>query len=81
MGGLVGLGGAAGDAQGIHDFLGRAALNGELGDLPCGSGNFTIHTGGPSSQRFKLPNVLGIGHKLKLIHTVLREREVVRRSR
>ena len=49
--------------------------------LGFGSGDLTIRTGGSNSQQFELPNVLGIGRKLKLIHTMLQEREVVRGSR
>jgi hypothetical protein len=49
--------------------------------LGFGSGDLTVRTGGSNSQQFDLPNVLGIGRKLKLIHTMLQEREVVRGSR
>jgi hypothetical protein len=49
--------------------------------LGFGSGDLTVHTGGSSSQQLQLPNVLGIGRKLKLVHTMLQEREVVRGSR
>ena len=49
--------------------------------LGFGSGDLTVRTGGPSPQQLPWPNVLGIGHKLALIHTMLQEREVVRGSR
>jgi hypothetical protein len=49
--------------------------------LGFGSGDLTVRTGGASSQQMELPNVLGIGHKLRLIHTMLQEREVVRAAR
>ena len=49
--------------------------------LGFGSGDLTVRTGGANSQQLELPNVLGIGGKLNLIHTMLQEREVVRGSR
>ena len=49
--------------------------------LGFGSGDLTVRTGGPSPQQLPWPNVLGIRGKLKLIHTMLQEREVVRGSR
>jgi len=49
--------------------------------LGFGSGDLTVRTGGANSQQLELPNVLGIGRKLALIHTMLQEREVVRGSR
>jgi hypothetical protein len=49
--------------------------------LGFGSGDLTVRTGGASSQQLELPNVLGISRKLKLIHIMLQEREVVRGSR
>ena len=49
--------------------------------LGFGSGDLTVRTGGSNSQQLELPNVLGIGGKLNLIHTMLQEREVVRGSR
>lgn len=49
--------------------------------LGFGSGDLTVRTGGPNSQQLELPNVLGVGHKLRLIHTMLQEREVVRAAR
>jgi hypothetical protein len=49
--------------------------------LGFGSGDLTVRTGGSNSQVLQLPNVLGIGRKLRLIHMMLQEREVVRGSR
>jgi hypothetical protein len=49
--------------------------------LGFGSGDLTVRTGGSHSQQLQMPNVLGIGRKLNLIHTMLQEREVVRGSR
>jgi hypothetical protein len=49
--------------------------------LGFGSGDLTVRTGGSNSQQIEWHNVLGIGHKLALIHTMLQEREVVRGSR
>jgi hypothetical protein len=49
--------------------------------LGFGSGDLTIRTGGANSQQLAWPNVLGIGRKLRLIHLMLQEREVVRGSR
>jgi hypothetical protein len=49
--------------------------------LGFGSGDLTVRTGGSNSQILQLPNVLGISRKLRLIHTMLQEREVVRGSR
>ncbi|HEY1379349.1 MAG TPA: hypothetical protein VGF55_21275 [Gemmataceae bacterium] len=46
--------------------------------LGFGSGDLTVRTGGPNTRQLELPNVLGIGRKLALIHTMLQEREVVR---
>jgi hypothetical protein len=46
-----------------------------------GSGDLTVRTGGSNSQVLQLPNVLGINRKLRLIHMMLQEREVVRGSR
>jgi hypothetical protein len=45
------------------------------------SGDLTVRTGGPTTRQLELPNVLFIGRKLALIHTMLQEREVVRGSR
>jgi hypothetical protein len=49
--------------------------------LGFGSGDLTVRTGAAGSRPLELPNVLGIGRKLALIHTMLQEREVVRGSR
>jgi hypothetical protein len=49
--------------------------------LGFGSGDLTVRTSGSNGQQLQLPNVLGIGRKLALIHTMLQEREVVRGSR
>jgi hypothetical protein len=49
--------------------------------LGFGSGDLTVRTGGSNPQQLEWPNVLGIGRKLRLIHTMLQEREVVRGSR
>jgi hypothetical protein len=49
--------------------------------LGFGSGDLTVRTGGSNPQHIECPNVLAIGRKLKLIHTMLQEREVVRGSR
>jgi hypothetical protein len=49
--------------------------------LGFGSGDLTVRTGGSNSQVLELPNVLGINRKLRAIHTMLQEREVVRGSR
>jgi hypothetical protein len=49
--------------------------------LGFGSGDLTVRTGGSNSQVLQLPNVLGISRKLRLIHTMLQEREVVPGSR
>jgi hypothetical protein len=49
--------------------------------LGFGSGDLTVRTGGQNTRQLELPNVMGIGHKLNLIHTMLQEREVVRGSR
>jgi hypothetical protein len=49
--------------------------------LGFGSGDLTVRTSGSSPVQIEWPNVLGIGRKLQLIHTMLQEREVVRGSR
>jgi hypothetical protein len=48
--------------------------------LGFGSGDLTVRTAGQGAP-LQLPNVLGIGRKLNLIHMMLQEREVVRASR
>jgi hypothetical protein len=49
--------------------------------LGFGAGDLTVSTSGPSPKQFEMPNILGVGRKLSLIHTMLQEREVVRGSR
>jgi len=49
--------------------------------LGFGSGDLTVRTGGSTPVQLEWPNVLFIGGKLRLIHTMLQEREVVRGSR
>jgi hypothetical protein len=49
--------------------------------LGFGSGDLTVLTAGSTPMQLEWPNVLGIGRKLQLIHTMLQEREVVRGSR
>jgi hypothetical protein len=49
--------------------------------LGFGTADLTVFTSGANSQQLEMPNVLGIGHKLEQIHTMLLEREVVRGSR
>jgi hypothetical protein len=49
--------------------------------LGFGSGDLTVRPGGVSARQLELPNVLGIGRKLRLIHTMLQEREVVKGPR
>ncbi len=46
--------------------------------LGFGSGDLTVHTSGANAQQFDMPNVLGIDSKLRLIHTMLQELEVVK---
>jgi hypothetical protein len=48
--------------------------------LGFGAGDLTVRTSGTNPQQFEMPNVLGVGRKLALIHTMLQEREVVRAS-
>jgi hypothetical protein len=48
--------------------------------LGFGSGDLTVRTGGSTPEQLQWPNVLGIAGKLKLINTMLQEREVVRGS-
>jgi FlaA1/EpsC-like NDP-sugar epimerase len=49
--------------------------------LGFGSGDLTVRTSGTNPRLFEMPNVLGVGRKLALIHTMLQDREVVRGSR
>jgi hypothetical protein len=49
--------------------------------LGFGAGDITVRTVGANPMQFEMPNVLGVGRKLALIHTMLQEREVVRGSR
>jgi len=46
--------------------------------LGFGSGDLIVNTSGTNSRQFEMPNVLLIGYKLRLIHTMLQEREVVK---
>lgn len=46
--------------------------------LGLGSGDLIVNTSGASAHHFDLPNVLFVGHKLKLIEEMLRETPVVR---
>jgi hypothetical protein len=45
--------------------------------LGLGSGDLIVKTGGVNAQHFDMPNVLFVGHKVKLIQQMLQEREVV----
>jgi hypothetical protein len=49
--------------------------------LGFGSGDLTVRVGGSSQQQLELPNILSIASKMRLIQTMLQEREVVRASR
>ena len=49
--------------------------------LGFGSGDLTVRTSGPNPRQFEMPNVLSIGRKLRVINTMLQEREVVRGTR
>jgi hypothetical protein len=46
--------------------------------LGFGTADLTVYTTGASSRQFEMPNVLGIGRKLALIHTMLQELEVTK---
>jgi hypothetical protein len=46
--------------------------------LGFGSADLTVFTSGANSQQIEMPNVFGIGHKLRLINTMLQELEVVK---
>jgi hypothetical protein len=43
-----------------------------------GTADLTVYTTGANSRQIDLPNVLGIGRKQALIHTMLQEIEVTR---
>jgi hypothetical protein len=49
--------------------------------LGFGTADLTVFTSGANAQQIEMPNVLGIGHKLEQIRTMLQEREVVSGSR
>jgi hypothetical protein len=49
--------------------------------LGFGAGDLTVRTAGPALKQFEMPNILFVGKKLAMIHTMLQEREVVRGSR
>jgi hypothetical protein len=72
----IGLGETVYDTRGMvverrRDDLFRHGL------LGFGSGDLTVRTAGGGGRLLEMPNVLFIGHKLKLIHMMLQEREVV----
>jgi hypothetical protein len=46
--------------------------------LGFGTADLTVFTSGANAQQIEMPNVLGIGHKLGLINTMLQELEVTR---
>ena len=46
--------------------------------LGFGTSDLTVFTSGANAQPIEMPNVLGIGHKLTLIHTMLQELEVTK---
>ena len=46
--------------------------------LGFGTSDLTVFTSGANAQQIEMPNVLGIGHKLTLIHTMLQELEVTK---
>lgn len=47
--------------------------------LGLGSGDLLVTTSGATAHHFNLPNVLFVGHKVKLIEDMLREKPVVQR--
>jgi hypothetical protein len=49
--------------------------------LGFGTADLTVYTSGANAQQIEMPNVLFVGHKLALIHTMLQETEVVRGPR
>jgi hypothetical protein len=46
--------------------------------LGLGTADLTVYTTGANAQQIEMPNVLGVGRKLALIHTMLKETEVTR---
>jgi hypothetical protein len=48
--------------------------------LGFGTADLTVFTSGANAQQIEMPNVFGIGRKLALIHTMLQELEVTKRS-
>jgi hypothetical protein len=46
--------------------------------LGFGTADLTVFTSGANAQQIEVPNVLGIGRKLALIHTMLQELEVTK---
>ena len=46
--------------------------------LGLGTADLTVFTSGANPQQIEMPNVLGIGHKLELINTMLQEIEVTK---
>jgi hypothetical protein len=76
----VGAGETVYDTRGMVVQKHRGALFRHL-LLGFGSGDLTVRTSGTNPAQLELPNVLFIGHKLRLIHTMLQEREVIRAPR
>ena len=48
--------------------------------LGFGTADLTVYTTGATSRQIDMPNVLGVGRKLGLIHTMLQEMEVTKGS-
>src|SRR5262245_55850523 len=46
--------------------------------LGFGTADLTVHTSGANARQLEMPNVLGVGHKLSLINTMLQELEVTK---
>jgi hypothetical protein len=46
--------------------------------LGFGTSDLTVYTSGANSRQIEMPNVVGIGHKLDLINTMLQELEVTK---
>jgi hypothetical protein len=74
---------AIGTGETVHDTRGMvvekrrdALLRHWL--LGFGSGDLIVDTSGTGARRFEMPNVLFVASKLRLIHTMLQEREVVK---